>query len=73
MMPDDVFIVAHRDSESHDMLCDAMIGCGFILAGGRLYEVIGAVPIADASWRWTLRAPRPCLWPIDDRPFVASA
>ncbi len=73
MTPDEMYIIAHRDSESHDRLCDAMIeDCGYILVSGRLYEVLGCIPIADASWRWSLRVPRSCEWSIDGRPFVAS-
>jgi hypothetical protein len=69
------YVVAHRDSETHDVLCDAMIeACGFILINGEhVYEVVGAVPCGADSWRWELRPPRACEWSVDRTPFVASS
>ena len=57
MMPPDLYIVADRDEESHDLLCDAVIeDAGFLLVGGStLYEAITWVPVGASSWRWHLR------------------
>lgn len=64
MLPETVFIRAHRDEESHDLLCDAVIeDYGFVLiGGGHLYEIITWVPVGEDEWRWTLRQARTALF-----------
>lgn len=57
MMPRELYIIADRDSESHDKLCDAVLDdAGFILVGGSvLYEAITWTACGASSWRWHLR------------------
>ena len=61
-MPREWSIVAYRDSETHDLLCDAVIDdAGYLLINDVLYEAITWTACDEASWRWTLRrcdAPR---------------
>jgi hypothetical protein len=62
-MPEELYILAHRDAASHDRLCDAVLeDGGFILISDRLYWIDRWVPVGNASWRWRLV-----------RPFAASA
>lgn len=56
MLPPDWVTVAHRDSEVHDRLCDAVLDDhGYILVNDELFEIITWKPVKDASWAWTLR------------------
>jgi hypothetical protein len=58
MLPDVLVVEAHRDSKSHDRLCDAVLDdAGYIILSDRLYEIVEWHPIADASWSWRLVVP----------------
>lgn len=56
MHPRDWYVIAHRDSDSHDLLCDAVLhDAGYLLVHDVLYEAITWIPVNADSWRWLLR------------------
>ena len=55
-MPPQWCVIADRDSDTHDALCDAVLDdSGYLLVNDVLYEAITWTPTGPSAWRWVLR------------------
>jgi hypothetical protein len=55
-LPREWRVTAHRDSETHNRLCDVVQDdAGYTFVNDRLYEVITWYAVGESSWCWVLR------------------